>query len=313
MNYIVLDLEWNQAKNNNDIKELQFEIVEIGAVKLDENLSEIDRFSSLVKPKVYKTMNPIIKDITGINEEDFIKEKGFSKVIDEFLNWCGEDYIFCTFGSQDLYELQSNMIYHNYEIPWKYPFKYIDVQKIFGIEFNDFEQRSLEMVSIFFGINGKELFHRALADAIYTSKILKKLNRENFEKYISLDYINVPESEKKSKDINIGTHLEYLSIPYDNKDELLLSQTIHTTRCPECMKKCRKKIKWFSDTSKYVCVAKCENHGLIEGTLNIKKRIDGKYFAIRKVFFINEEQYDKVVLRKEILREKRRKKRIKKK
>ena len=62
-----------------------------------------------------------------------------------------------------------------------------------------------------------------------------------------------------------------------------------------------------------MCVAKCENHGLIEGTLNIKKRIDGKYFAIRKVFFINEEQYDKVVLRKEILREKRRKKRIKKK
>ena len=258
-------------------------------------------------------MNPIIKEITGITEENFIKEKGFSKVIDEFIKWCGEDYIFCTFGAQDLYELQCNMIYHKCEIPWKYPFKYIDVQKLFGIEFNDFEQRSLEMVATFFGINSKELFHRALSDAIYTGKILKRLNKENFEKYLSLDYINVPENEKKAKDINVGSHLEYLSTVYENKDELLLSQTIHTTRCPKCLKKCRKKIKWFSDSSRYLCVAKCEEHGFIEGTLNIKKRLDGKYFAIRKVFSIGDEQYEKVIARKELLREKRRKKRIKNK
>lgn len=313
MNYIVLDLEWNQAKNNNETKELQFEIIEIGAVKLDENLSEIDRFSSVVKPKVYKKMNPIIKEITGITEDSFIKEKQFPKVIEEFIKWCGEDYIFCTFGSQDLYELQSNMIYHKYEIPWKYPLRFIDVQKMFGIEFEDYEQRSLEMIAIYLGVNGDEVFHRALGDAIYTSKILKKLNKHNFEKYLSLDYVNLPENEKKARDINVGSHLEYLSTSYNSKDEILLSQTIHTTRCPKCLKKCRKKIKWFSDSSRYLCVAKCEEDGLIEGTLNIKKRLDGKYFAIRKSFSINDEQYEKVIARKELLREKRRKKRIKNK
>ena len=36
MNYIVFDLEWNQSNTGQEIKEIPFEIIEIGAVKLDE-------------------------------------------------------------------------------------------------------------------------------------------------------------------------------------------------------------------------------------------------------------------------------------
>ena len=39
MNYIVFDLEWNQCPygKEKENKKLPFEIIEIGAVKLDEN------------------------------------------------------------------------------------------------------------------------------------------------------------------------------------------------------------------------------------------------------------------------------------
>ena len=39
MNYIVLDLEWNQCPTgkSGEIRRLPFEIIEIGAVKLDKN------------------------------------------------------------------------------------------------------------------------------------------------------------------------------------------------------------------------------------------------------------------------------------
>ena len=44
MNYVVVDFEWNQAcyGKGSENRKIPFEIIEIGAVKLDENLREID-------------------------------------------------------------------------------------------------------------------------------------------------------------------------------------------------------------------------------------------------------------------------------
>ena len=54
MNYIVFDLEWNQCpygkEREND--KLPFEIIEIGAVKLNEQFEIIDNFQCLVQPMV---------------------------------------------------------------------------------------------------------------------------------------------------------------------------------------------------------------------------------------------------------------------
>lgn len=54
MNYIVFDLEWNQnpdGRKHPDSR-LPFEIIEIGAVKLNEKREIIDTFQCLIKPKV---------------------------------------------------------------------------------------------------------------------------------------------------------------------------------------------------------------------------------------------------------------------
>lgn len=75
----------------------------------------------MIKPELFKKIHPIVTGITKLQDRDFTNEKNFKYVIKEFLRWCGDDYIFCTYGNQDLYELQCNMRYHNVEIPWKYP------------------------------------------------------------------------------------------------------------------------------------------------------------------------------------------------
>ena len=48
MNYIVFDLEWNQSPEGKERSDryLQFEIVEIGAVKLDQNRKPIGSFAA---------------------------------------------------------------------------------------------------------------------------------------------------------------------------------------------------------------------------------------------------------------------------
>ena len=44
MNYIVFDLEWNQCPygKNREVKTLPFEIIEIGAIKLNKDSEYVD-------------------------------------------------------------------------------------------------------------------------------------------------------------------------------------------------------------------------------------------------------------------------------
>ena len=67
--FIVLDLEWNQSPGGREtsMDRLPFEIIEIGAVKLDENLRIISEFSRLVRPQVYKTLHYKISEVTHLS------------------------------------------------------------------------------------------------------------------------------------------------------------------------------------------------------------------------------------------------------
>jgi hypothetical protein len=127
---------------------------------------------------------------------------------------------------------------------------------------------------------------------------------------MSLEHFNLPVNKNEEQEVDLGTHLEYLSEKYEDKEILLKNTDIYITRCMECGKKCRKKIKWFSDTSKYHCIAKCEKHGFIEGVLSIKKTYGNSgYYAIKKTYMVDEDKMQVIMDRKEIIREKRRQKR----
>ena len=55
MNYIVFDLEWNQSPGGKKYSNsrLPFEIIEIGAVKMNKKREPVDVFQRLIKPQVY--------------------------------------------------------------------------------------------------------------------------------------------------------------------------------------------------------------------------------------------------------------------
>lgn len=60
MYYIIFDLEWNNAYNYSTGKGMN-EIIEIGAVKLDEKLNIVDTFKQLIKPKISKSLREDLK------------------------------------------------------------------------------------------------------------------------------------------------------------------------------------------------------------------------------------------------------------
>ena len=73
MNLVVLDLEWNQAMSsksevfNHLPIHLRGEIIEIGAVRLNPDLSIGDEFTADVRPVYFRRMHYKVKKITGLD------------------------------------------------------------------------------------------------------------------------------------------------------------------------------------------------------------------------------------------------------
>ena len=114
MQYVIMDLEWNQSTDPEQTNEnLPFEIIEIGAVKLNENLEQEDTFHRYIKPICYLELAPVVERMLPYNERNLEHGESFVEVMNEFFNWCGNNYIFCTYGDSDLIQLQRNMDYYH--------------------------------------------------------------------------------------------------------------------------------------------------------------------------------------------------------
>ena len=121
MNYIVMDLEWNQSAKGKQFSEdhFPFEIIQIGAAKVNEKLDIVDEWQCTIKPQVYTKLQNTVKKILGITENDLANGTDFVSGVTEFLEWCGEDYTFVTWGSMDITELRRNMKF--YDVPENFP------------------------------------------------------------------------------------------------------------------------------------------------------------------------------------------------
>ena len=76
MNYIVFDLEWNQSNTGREkeVEKLPFEIIEIGAVKIDDTCVTTGEFHELIRPQVYREMHHITGKLIQLNMKEL--EKG---------------------------------------------------------------------------------------------------------------------------------------------------------------------------------------------------------------------------------------------
>ncbi len=72
MNYIVLDFEWNQSDTGKEpeVKALPFEIIDVGAVKLDNERRMTGEFNRLVRPAVYRHMHKITGKLIHLHMSD---------------------------------------------------------------------------------------------------------------------------------------------------------------------------------------------------------------------------------------------------
>ncbi|HHY83434.1 MAG TPA: exonuclease domain-containing protein [Clostridiales bacterium] len=192
MHYIVYDTEFSQPQpklynpntrfHPNPVS--PFEIIEIGAAKVSENLEITETFSRLIKPVIYKKLSPIVMRKTGIRPSDLEAGDSFSKAIRDFKEFCGEDYILCTWSTNDVKILQKNCIYH--KVPYDWTSRYFDVQgrctRILGLPKN--QSIGLKNALDAFGIEVNGKLHRAKDDAVNTARIFIRVFCEEMKEQI---------------------------------------------------------------------------------------------------------------------------------
>jgi DNA polymerase III epsilon subunit-like protein len=182
MHFIVFDLELNQDFSSlQDLyktrSSLPFEIIQIGAVKLDSEFNTVDTFNCYVKPTFYSKINSFITELTGITTEQLQSEERFPEIYKAFTKFIdGSDSIFCIWGKSDIKELSRNIEMHQLNSK-PLPRRFINIQPYVSIYFNFPPKNLLRLQHAVEALNLpiNYTFHNAFYDAYYTAEIFKKV------------------------------------------------------------------------------------------------------------------------------------------
>ncbi|MCR5295238.1 MAG: exonuclease domain-containing protein [Lachnospiraceae bacterium] len=310
MNYIVLDLEWNQCPygKEKENKKLPFEIIEIGAVKLNMEREITDTYHALVKPSVYHKIHFRTREVIRLSLKQ-LKDEGrkFEVVAREFIDWCGEEFRFCTFGTLDLTELQRNLAFYRLEELLKGPLFYEDVQKLFAIAYETRkDRRSLEYVVDYLGIEDNGEFHQALDDAVYTARALQRIPADIISRDYSIDCYQTPRSKEEEIRVRYENYEKFISREFASKEAVLEDREVRAVRCFGCGRNVKRFIPWFSDCGRnYFSIGTCEEHGYVKCKVRVRTAADGKFYAIKTTKLVEEAEVGKIEKKQRFLKQKR--------
>ena len=185
MQYIIFDLEatcWEDKADKIN------EIIEIGAVKLNEDLEVVDTFSQYVKPVINPELSDFCKTLTSIFQTDVDGAKTFRDAVGDFERWIladGNDMKILSWGYYDKKQILVESALKNYSgniiklleekhISLKHAFAKIRKERTCGMA------RALEKLDI--PLEGTH--HRGIDDAKNIVKIFQVVSSDLIEKGI---------------------------------------------------------------------------------------------------------------------------------
>ncbi len=279
MNYIVLDMEWNQpwpgSPSARKVLPVQIrgEILQIGAVRLTEEQLVGDEFQILIKPKYYRRLNRRVSKLTGIKESQ-LREQGvpMAEAIELFRQWCGEDVIFLTWGFDDITILKENLQLYGLEDGWVD--RWYNAQMIFNAQTDGSNaQKALKTAMEMFEIEPSRPAHDALGDAYHTALICAMLNLKK----------GIAEYDEALKDHTNGFHGAELPgcisrkvfYDYAGKRSALAAMSGAENQCPVCSRQMLGS-RWFAQPGhRYMDLATCPDHGKFLIRVRLSAQPDG--------------------------------------
>lgn len=158
---IVIDLEWNSGLYT---KLRLDEILQIGAVKVDLDRRKIvDSFNVYLRPSVHKRYSPAVTQLPdlALSENSTLT---FPTALERFLDWCGGDDLFASWGNSDLNVLIQNRDFHKLDAPL--PSTFLDLQMAFDHRIGCGNNLALERAAEYCLVPDSFDPHNALYDAM---------------------------------------------------------------------------------------------------------------------------------------------------
>ena len=279
MNYIVMDMEWNQpwpgspsAKKVLPVQ-IRGEIIQIGAVRVTEDQQVADEFQIMIKPKYYRHLNRRVSKLTGIKESR-LREEGipFPEAMEQFRQWCGEDIVFLTWGFDDIGILRENLML--FGLDTGFTDRWYNAQMMFNAQTDgSTSQKALKTAMEIFEIEATRPAHDALGDAYHTALICARLDLRK----------GIGEYDAALKDHENGFHGAELPgciarkvfYDYPDKRAALTAMSTEENICPLCESRMLGS-RWFAQPGhRYMDLATCPEHGKFLIRVRLSQQPDG--------------------------------------
>lgn len=274
MGYIIVDLEFNNLKNitkyyegffdeNKQLQdiELENEIIEIGAIKVDQYMKPICEMREYIKPTIFPIINPKVTEITKINSSILNKNGiSFEEAMNKLKGMFEEGDVLCSWAKDDVAEIIINANYHKYkDLNWLDA--YLDIQEYASQILAHKKALGLKTALDELKIKVDETkLHDALNDAFYTVEVFKRIyNSRVIKNHIVYDIYNMPA-------INVS-NLEGIDIDSDKLE----------MKCPKCGKRITLETSLECLNWRFAALGicqKCKNKILFE--VLVKKTLQGE-------------------------------------
>ncbi|MBQ8236702.1 MAG: exonuclease domain-containing protein [Oscillospiraceae bacterium] len=287
MNYIIFDMEWNQPSDITAMVTeplpVTGEIIEIGAVKLDDSFKIIGELRLYITPKYYTRMHKRIAALTGIRDKDLMTRGiPFPEAYEKFREFCGKEYGFMTWSMSDVPMLIDNMLLHGIDVS-DLPVCY-DIQRIFGREIMRSDTRyALDSALAILNEKG-DTAHDALNDSRNTAIICSHLDLDEY-------------LEEYGAQVFAGQPLRQV---YSDHREALNDPALAEVTCPWCGGRLDME-PWIRGERCYMSCGTCpeEDEFLIQ--LAMTRLPSNTYRARRLMYEMSDDLWDIYMDRKEPL------------
>ncbi len=179
--YVVFDLEMCKVPRGEAQNTFQSsnELIQIGAVEINERYEIVRTFMTHVKPEFGK-IDERIRRLTGITEEDVKDAPPAKEALERFLKWLPADGKLVAWSEHDVNQIDDELYYKDIDLPEFYDYldNYLDCQEMFAEKMHTSKQYNLREALSIADIEFDENLHDALVDAKNTALLFEKVQTE---------------------------------------------------------------------------------------------------------------------------------------
>ena len=302
MNFVVVDFEWNQALRSdspvfNHIPiHLRGEIIEIGAVRINADLTLGEEFTIDVRPVYFRQIHHQVGRITGFDRERLANGVSFEEAIRQFRAFCGDDVTFITWGCDDKGIFEQNIIIH--DLDWDWVADWINLQLIYNVQTGgDKNQKSLADAMAHFEIEQTRTAHDALGDAYNTALVASHLDmKEGLRTYDDAPRILASRMPKAIAAAELAAMIPEpvahdVFEGFESKAAAFADERISVLPCPACGG-AMQTMKWINQgDGRYMNIYTCPDDGKFLVRVKFKKEESMSLTATRLVYECDDEMH----------------------